>query len=84
MAAQLGGRGDFWLFDDDFVVLLAYDDAGRVKNVSAVSEEQARAASMPFMLPLFREARDKALRLATPLAQYVAEHNITEERTRAA
>lgn len=72
-------RTDFWLFDDDLVAVLAYDEAGGVQSVQMVSDEQAEAAGIPFMLSFFRDVRDESLRLAIPLAQYVAENNITEK-----
>ena len=44
----------------------------------------SRWTTDPALLVSLRGIRHEALRLATPLAQYVAEHNITEERTQAA
>ena len=67
---------DFWLFDDDVAALLSYEIDGSVKSVQLTDG--------PIILPLLRDARDKALNLATPLAEYATEHNITNERTQAA
>src|SRR6266567_4278294 len=69
-------RDDFWLFDDDLAALLAYDGDGRVERVSVTNE--------PGTLTLLCSTRDRSLRLASPLAQYVADHEITRERTRTA
>ena len=66
---------DYWLFDDDLAALLIYDDAGRAARVELDSNAT--------VLVGLRAARDEAMRLAVPVAQYVAEHKITE-RTRAA
>ena len=70
------GRDDFWLFDDDLAALLVYGCDGRVERVSLTNE--------PVALALLRGTRDRSLRLASPLAQYVADHKITRERTRTA
>lgn len=70
-------RADFWLFDDGPVALLEYDKtAGSVKRVKVYSD--------PEYVAFFRKTRDATFGAATPLAQYVAEHNITNERTQAA
>jgi len=61
---------DFWLFDDSLAALLGYDDDGRVQSVQTTDS--------PLELERMREERGDALTLAVPLAQYVAEHNITE------
>jgi hypothetical protein len=66
-------RDDYWLFDDDLAALLAYDGDGRVERVSLTNE--------PGTLTLLRGSRDRSMRLASPLAQYVADHKITRERT---
>ncbi len=66
---------DYWLFDDNLAALLIYDDAGRVERVELDSNATVLAS--------LRAARDEAMRLAVPVAQYVAEHKITE-RTKAA
>lgn len=63
-------RCDYWLFDDDLAAVLLYDDAGRVERVALQNSED-----VPVWLGTIR---DEALRLSVPLAQYVAEHNITE------
>lgn len=62
---------DFWLFDDDRVAHLDYDEGGRV--------EQVRVLGNPDVVSLYTMARDRAMRMSAPLAQYVAEHNITEK-----
>ena len=66
-------RDDFWLFDDDLAAQLAYDGEGRVERVFLTAE--------PSTLRLLRSTRDRSLRLARPLAQYVRDHEITRERT---
>jgi hypothetical protein len=70
------GAYDYWLFDDDLAAMLVYDGFGRVLRV----ELDRTQATIEWL----RSERDEALGLATPLALYVAEHNITNERTRAA
>ena len=63
--------GDFWLFDDDLVAYLEYDCGdGSVRHVQMLNTEGAVSAAV--------DLRNDALRLSTPLARYVAEHNITE------
>lgn len=69
---------DFWLFDDAAVAVLVYDAAGAVER----AEWHDRSDEPQFVADC-GEDRDRALRLAAPLAQYVAAHNITEERTTA-
>jgi hypothetical protein len=76
LAGGLAVRGDFWLFDNNLAAFLAYDDAGCVERVEL--------ADASFRLVSLRGIRSEALRLAAPLARYVAEHNITNERTQAA
>lgn len=66
---------DYWLFDDELAAILVYDASGQVTRV-----ERTRDGTT---LAWLREERDDALRLATPLAQYVTEHNITDERKHA-
>ncbi len=68
--------GDYWLFDDELVAYLEYDDRGSVDAVRLIRGEGA--------MGIASDIRDKALNLSVPLAEYVAEHNITEERTQAA
>lgn len=63
---------DYWLFDDDLGAYLIYDEAGRVTRVEMVRD----GATLAWM----REERDATLALATPLAKYVAEHNINERK----
>lgn len=62
---------DFWLFDDSLAAVLSYDRAGAVSGVYL--------DDAPGRLRWYVDDRDRALRLAAPLAQYVAEHNITEK-----
>jgi len=73
---ELVWDGDFWLFDDELAAFLEYDRDGRPGNVYLYRDEPR--------LRFFCETRDEALRLATPLDQYVATNNITNERTQAA
>ena len=61
---------DYWLFDDKLAAILVYDDSGGVARVELLRDEST-------LEWLCSERRD-ALRLATPLAKYVAKHNITE------
>jgi Family of unknown function (DUF6879) len=61
---------DFWLFDDDLAAELDYDGEGRVDHVRLTRHPSA----------MFGFSRDTALKHAVPLAQYVAEHNITERK----
>jgi hypothetical protein len=62
---------DFWLFDDDLVVMLVYDDdSGQITEVESYNS--------PALLAPFLRARDRAVEISAPLAQYVTEHNITE------
>ena len=68
---------DFWLFDDDLAALLKYDSSGRVSEVRLVGDDIAVRHHLGAV-------RADALRLSVPLAQYVAQHNITEGRTQAA
>jgi hypothetical protein len=65
-------QGDFWLFDDALAARLVYDGAGQVENV----EMHDDAALLAELVSI----RDEALAVAVPLAQYVAEHQITRER----
>lgn len=62
--------GDFWLFDDDRAALLDYSDSGHIGRVE-MTESRALTGALSSI-------RDEALRLSTPLAQYVAQHHITE------
>ena len=63
---------DYWLFDDDQVALLVYDDYGSVQYVKTYRDAEHVEAAL--------RGRGEALRLATPLARYVAEHNLTERK----
>jgi hypothetical protein len=67
---------DFWLFDDSLAAILTYDETGAVSQVEL--------DDTPGRLRWYVDDRERALRLATPLVQYVAEHSITEGRTQAA
>lgn len=60
---------DYWLFDDDLAAILVYD-GGEVVRVEMTRNERE--------LAWFCAERDDALRLAAPLAEYVAANNITE------
>ena len=64
--------GDFWLFDDRRAACLIYDEAGRVMRVEMHDH--------PGFIVSLRGIQHETLRLATPLAQYVAEHHITERK----
>ena len=66
---------DYWLFDDDLCARLVYEEDGRIRIVRLYRDEEH--------LEVARRGRDKAMRLAVPLAQYVADHKISNERTRA-
>jgi hypothetical protein len=70
---------DFWLFDDDLAATLNYGTDGCVERVKPLDR-----LDQPGVLRMLGDARRLALELAVPLAQYVAEHNITNERTQAA
>ena len=62
---------DYWLFDDYTAAELAYDDAGYVKDV-ILWRDQA-------FVQTFEWNRNAALRLSTPLAEYVRLNHITEK-----
>lgn len=64
------GIGDFWLFDDNLAAILIYDADGQIERVELEDR--------PGPLMYLRSIRHDSLKAATPLAQYVAEHNITE------
>ena len=68
------GFYDYWLFDDDLAAILVYDAAGSVTRVELDRN--------PATLEWFRGERDDMLRLAAPLAKYVAKHNISERKHR--
>jgi hypothetical protein len=59
---------DYWLFDDELALRLVYDDAGAL-----IRAEENRD---PEALSQYLDWRTTALRLAMPLASYVAEHGI--------
>ena len=63
---------DFWLFDDDRAAVLVYDGEGCIRRVEMYDE--------PGLMRGLGDLRDWALRFATPLTQYVAQHNITERK----
>jgi hypothetical protein len=65
--------GDFWLFDDDLAAWLTYDGSGRVREVRLIGDDFAVRHHLGTV-------RADALRQSVPLAQYVAEHNITERQ----
>jgi hypothetical protein len=67
---------DYWLFDDDLLAMLVYETDGRIRIVRLYRDED--------FLERAQRGRDKAMRFAVPLAQYVAEHKISNERTKAA
>jgi hypothetical protein len=64
---------DFWLFDDDLVGVLVYDAQRSVERV-----EWHRRDEEPRLLDDCCRDRDAALRLAVPLGDYVAGHEISE------
>lgn len=66
---------DYWLFDDDLAAILIYNDAGTVQYVEWRSRKE-----FPAFLTACCRWRAAALRLAAPLAAYVADHHISEER----
>src|ERR1035437_2975406 len=76
LSLDLGLDGDFWLFDTVLMARLIYNDSG---TASRVELERDRGEVM-----WNTYVRDLALLYSIPLAQYVAEHNITNERTQAA
>lgn len=53
---------DFWIFDDELVVVLSYDDEGRFLGVHQAEETR------PYL-----EARRRALSLAVDFEDFVAE-----------
>ena len=57
---------DFWLFDDELVLKMHYDDEGHFLGATKITEP-ARVAE-------YRKARDVALRAAVPLDQYRKTH----------
>lgn len=57
---------DFWLFDDSVVVAMDYDAEGHFTG--------ARKITDPATVSRYRQARDVALRHATPLAEYRRTH----------
>jgi hypothetical protein len=63
---------DYWLFDDNLALRLVYDDAGAV-----IRAEEERD---PADLSQYQAWRATAMRLAMPLASYVTEHGIIDER----
>lgn len=69
LSLDLAWDGDFWEFDDALAARLIYDGTGTVSRVELEGREQLAWRS---------RLRDLTLFYSTPLAQYVAEHNITE------
>ncbi|MEX3101476.1 MULTISPECIES: DUF6879 family protein [unclassified Streptomyces] len=57
---------DFWLFDDQVLGVMAYDEAGKYLG-SDIVEEEARLAE-------FREYRDTALAHAVPFVEWWTAH----------
>lgn len=72
LSLDLGIDGDFWLFDLDRAARLIYDGGGAVSRVEFIND-RGEAGWLAYM-------RDHLLMYSTPLAQYVAEHNITERK----
>lgn len=73
---QLTTARDYWLFDHDRMAVLNYSDSGGVESVDMIT---GATSAERFMLLAIRQERDRALWLSVPLAQYVAEHNLTEK-----
>ena len=71
-ASGLVAGGDYWLFDRRTAAVLTYDSAGSVERVELIDD--------PGLVVSLRGIATLALDLATPLAQYVARHNITERK----
>jgi len=65
-------NADFWLFDDRLVAFLAYTPDGSVEHVKLIEDGRFVRACM--------RHREDALRDAIPLAEYVAQHDITERK----
>jgi hypothetical protein len=63
-------NADFWLFDDRLAAFLKYAPDGKVEHVELFEDG-------PVLQGCIRH-REDTLRESVPLAQYVAEHNITE------
>jgi hypothetical protein len=57
-------RDDFWLFDDNVVVVVNYDDEGRFLGADKVTD--------PDNLERYRATRDVALREAVSFSEYLA------------
>ena len=56
---------DFWIFDDEHVVVMDYDDGGRFVGGDLRPPDE---------IPVYHDRRDFALSLAVPFEQYWAEH----------
>lgn len=69
-AAGLVNVGDWWLFDGKLAAFLVYNDAGAVERIELDGD--------PVIAEMLRDIQREAKRLAVPLADYAAEHNITE------
>ena len=76
LSLDLALDGDFWQFDNHLTARLIYDASGAVSRVELERD--------PEQVIWHSYVRDQLLFYSIPLAQYVAEHNITEERTQAA
>jgi Family of unknown function (DUF6879) len=72
LSMDLGLDGDFWLFDRALAARLIYDASGGVSRVE-MERDPGEILWLAYM-------RDLALFYSIPLAQYVAEHNITERK----
>lgn len=59
---------DFWLFSDEIVVRMIYDDEGHFLHPELIDDIEP-----------YRQIRDTALRHAAPLTDYLARKNLTPE-----
>lgn len=66
---------DFWLIDDEIVVLMHYDQDGRFVGAEVLP---------PAALPRYQAARDAALAAAEPFSSYWARHPQYHQANRAA
>ena len=62
---------DFWLFDDETVIRMIYDDEGHFLYPEPIENIEP-----------YRELRDTALRHSEPLTDYLARKNLTRETLR--
>ncbi len=72
LSLDLAIPGDFWQFDTTATAQLIYDDSGAVSRV-----EFERS---PRLVRFHSHIRTELMFYSVPLAQYVAEHNITERK----